>query len=88
MSRVLSAPAGTPGQTPIKSPQQKKMKVTEVAETPEISPEGGTDRLDSQTTLEWYMSPSTPRDLSADFENAKNSVPTPKVPTFEVTSPK
>ena len=80
------APAGTPGQTPIKSPQQKKLKVYQVSETPEVAPEGRLDDLDSKTTMDWEL--STPRDLSVEFENAKDAAPTPRVPTVEVTSPK
>ena len=80
------APAGTPGQTPIKSPQQKKLKVYQVPETPEVAPEGRLDDLDSKTTMDWEL--STPRDLSVEFENAKDAAPTPRVPTVEVTSPK
>lgn len=87
VSQSSSAPVGTPGQTPIKSPHQKKLKVMEVAETPEVAPEEHDVCLDSQTTMEWDASPSTPRDLSAEFEKAIDAVPTPRVPTVEVTSP-
>lgn len=59
----------------------------EVAETPEVAPEEHDVCLDSQTTMEWDASPSTPRDLSAEFEKAIDAVPTPRVPTVEVTSP-
>ena len=88
VTQLSSAPVGTPGQTPIKSPHQKKLKVMEAAETPEVAPEEYDARLDSQTTMEWDVSPSTPRDLSAEFEKARDAVPTPRVPTVEVTSPK
>ena len=79
----------SPGQTPIKSPEAKKLKVDTARETPEVVPEHG--GIDSKPTLVLGESPSpgtplaTPRDLSSMFEACESEVPTPRPPVLEVS---
>ena len=86
----------TPGQTPVKSPDQKKHKAEHVEVVQGAAPEMVPERvqsLDTKPTLihgEESPTPATPmatpRDLSQAFDAAAHQQVTPKVPLVEVLS--
>lgn len=89
-SSQIPAAGFTPGQTPIKSPEAKKLKVDTNMETPEVVPEHGVG-IDSKPTMVLGDTPSpgtplpTPRDLTSMFEACESEVPTPRPPVFDVS---
>ena len=89
-SSQIPAAGFTPGQTPIKSPEAKKLKVDTKMETPEVVPEHGVG-IDSKPTMVLGDTPSpgtplpTPRDLSSMFAACESEVPTPRPPVFDVS---
>ena len=70
----------TPGQTPVKSPDQKKLKVAEVVQgSHQVTSE--VQRMDSQaTTLLFDASPLVPSNLSDKFDAATDATHTPRMP--------